>query len=233
MGRERIIDRFDKYMEYKHLSDNKVTNQLGLSNGVIGKSRKEGRDLSDRVVEKVEKYYKDLNPNWLRYGEGEMLINSHLALATFIKKDKKIPLYDDAPTRGGTNEMVANVDDAARPTEWIDAGDWFPSATSAIYHYGDSMIEYPSGCILALKRVNDCRLLINGENYVIETEEFRITKQIQVDGDDIIAYSSNRETYPDGRQIHSPIRIPKEAIRHLDLVLGCVIKKFSTPVRIR
>ena len=146
---------------------------------------------------------------------------------------KKIPLYDDAPTIGGVNDQVAMVDDTSRPTEWIDAGDWFPTATSAIHHYGDSMVEYPSGCILALKRVNDPRLLINGENYVIETDEYRITKQIQDDGDCIIAYSSNQETYPDGRQIHSPIRIPKDAIRHLDLVLGCVIKKFSTPVRIR
>ncbi|MBR4755321.1 MAG: hypothetical protein IK076_00090 [Bacteroidales bacterium] len=172
------------------------------------------------MVEKIENFYKDLNPDWLRYGEGEMLLK------------KRIPLYNDDATIGGTNEMTANMD-AARPTEWIDAGDWFPTATSAMHHYGDSMVEYPSGCILALKRVNDSRLLINGENYVIETEEFRITKQIQDDGDAIIAYSSNRETYPDGRLIHSPIRIPKESIRHLDLVLGCVIRKFSTPVKIR
>ena len=148
-------------------------------------------------------------------------------------KKKKIPLYDDVATIGGNNDQVANVDDSARPTEWIDAGDWFPTATSAIHHYGDSMTEYPSGCILALKRVNDSRFLLNGENYVIETDEFRITKRILDDGDDIIAYSTNTETYPDGRLVHAPIRIPKEAIRHLDLVLGCVIRKFSTPVRIR
>ena len=165
-----------------------------------------------------------LNPMWLLTGEGEM----------FIKEgEKKIPLYDDVDTIGGNNGVVANVDDGARVTEWIDAGDWFPAATSAIHHYGDSMIEYPSGCILALKRVNDPRLLINGENYVIETDEFRVTKQLQDDGDCIIAYSTNRETYPDGRLIHAPFRIPKEAIRHLDLVLGCVIRKFSNPIKIK
>lgn len=225
MSDTRRIDRFDQYAKYKHLSDNKVTTQLGLSNGVIGKSRKDGRDLSDRVVEIIANFYSDLNKNWLLYGEGEMLNTP--------SSGRKIPLYNDVATIGGNNEQVANVDDAARPTEWIDAGDWFPSATSAIHHYGDSMVEYPSGCILALKRVNDPRLLINGENYVIETDEFRITKQLQDDGDFIMAYSSNRETYPDGRLIHSPIRIPKDAIRHLDLVLGCVIKRFSTPINIR
>lgn len=165
-----------------------------------------------------------ISPQWLLTGEGEMFSNT---------KGKRIPLYDDAATIGGYNDVVANVDDEARVTEWVDAGDWFPAATSAIHHYGDSMTEYPSGCILALKRVNDPRLLINGENYVIETDEFRVTKQIQDDGDSIMAYSTNRETYPDGRLIHAPFRIPKEAIRHIDLVLGCVIRKFSTPVMIK
>lgn len=217
------IDRFDVYMSYKKLNDNKVTKQLSLSNGVLGKSRKEGRDLSDKVIEKIEKYYPDLNIDWLVTGDGEM-----------IRADKKIPLYDDDATIGGTNGMVANVDDQARVTEWIDAGDWFPSATSAIHHYGDSMVEYPSGSILALKRVTDARALLNGEHYVIETDEFRITKQILDDGDAIIAYSTNKETYPDGRLIYAPIRIPKSAIRHMDLVLGCVTKRFGNgPINLK
>lgn len=70
----RIIERFDLYMKCNGLNDNKVTTQLMLSNGTIGKSRKEGRDLSDRVVEKIEKFYTDINPEWLRFGTGEMLL---------------------------------------------------------------------------------------------------------------------------------------------------------------
>ena len=220
MGEDRMIDRFDKYLKYKHLSDNQVTKHLDLSNGVIGKSRNEGRDLSRKVIEKIENFYTDLNTEWLITGEGEML-----------KSTCKIPLYDTASI-GGVNEMTADMT-AAQPAEWINAGDWFPKATSAIYHYGDSMNEYPSGCILVLKRVNNPALLVNGENYVIETDEFRITKQLQDDGDSIIAYSTNNDTYPDGRIIHAPIRIPKEEIRHLDLVLGCVIKSYNTPIKIR
>ena len=69
----RMIDRFDLYMKYKRLNDNQVSKQLGLTNGVIGKSRKEGRDLSARVLELIENYYTDLNISWLRTGEGEML----------------------------------------------------------------------------------------------------------------------------------------------------------------
>ena len=141
----------------------------------------------------------------------------------------RIPLYDEAVTIGGKNGAVADVSSAAKPSAWIDAGDWFPSATAAMCHYGDSMVEYPSGCILVLKRVQDPRLIVNGAHYVIETDEFRITKQVQDDGGEYItAYSSNRDTYPDGHLVYAPIRIPKDAIRHLDLVLGCVIKRFSS-----
>ncbi len=69
----RKIDRFDKYMAFKELNDNKVTIQLGLSIGTLGKSRKEGRDLSDRVIEQILNFYTDLNKIWLLTGEGKML----------------------------------------------------------------------------------------------------------------------------------------------------------------
>lgn len=166
----------------------------------------------------------------------EFNINPIDLLKKELPNKKRIPFYDDIATIGGINDLVADTDNGqSHVSEWIDAGDWFPEATAAIRHYGDSMVEYPSGSILALKRVNDRRLIINGRNYVIETSEFRITKQLQDDGGDyIIAYSSNKETYPDGHQIHSPIRIPKDTIRHIDLVLGCVQKEYSNgaiPIR--
>ena len=219
----RIIDRLDLYIKEKGLNDNVVTVDCGLSVGALNKARKGTTNLGLTAVERILKIYNDINRDWLLTGEGEMLKTP---------QKKQIPLYDDDVTMGGMNGSVADVNTAARPTEGIDAGDWFPNATSAMHHYGDSMIEYPSGCILALKRVNDPRLLINGENYVIETDEFRITKQVQDEGEYIMAYSSNRETYPDGHLIYSPIKIPKDSIRHLDLVLGCVIKKFSAPIMI-
>ena len=67
------IDRFDKYMKYKGLNDNKVTIQLALSVGTLGKSRKSDRDLSDKVIEKILNFYTDLNRVWLLTGEGEMI----------------------------------------------------------------------------------------------------------------------------------------------------------------
>lgn len=99
------------------------------------------------------------------------------------------------------------------------------TATHVIRHYGDSMVEYPGGSLLAVKKVEDSCLLLNGENYVIETDEYTITRKIYDDGGSILAYSTNKGTLPDGQPV-PPTRIPKDAIRHLFLVLGCVSRRF-------
>ncbi len=142
-------------------------------------------------------------------------------------KNDKIPFYNEVVSVGGSNIRSDITVPHGAPAEWVNAGDWFPGATSAIRHYGDSMIEYPSGSILVLKRVIDARLIIWGRNYSIETSEYRVTKRLQDGGaEHFIAYSTNKDTYPDGKQIHEPFMIPKELVRHIDLVLGLVGKEF-------
>ena len=195
----------------------------------------------------------DVNPDWLLSGRGEMLRtvsnqNVHNSTRTHYsntaepsqtvqnqRKDTEnilqrrniIPLYSDISSIGGNNELVSNMDGVSQPVEYIDTGDWFIDATAAIRHYGDSMTEYPPGCILALKEVQERQLLIWGENYVIETSEYRITKRIQRGKSEkhIKACSSNIEMYPDGALIHEPIDIAWSDIRKIFLVLGHVIKK--------
>jgi len=76
-----------------------------------------------------------------------------------------IPIYDDISTIGGKLEKgySANMKSSySAPTEWIEPGDWFKGVTAAIRHYEESMIEYPKGCVLALKEVQEWRLLIPG-----------------------------------------------------------------------
>lgn len=217
---QTIKDRLKLFIKTQGIGQGKFEVKCGLSNGYVNNIR---QSIQPDKLQKIALAFPNLNTGWLMTGEGEMLRNA----SSLPQPRKKIPVYD-SQTIGGHNGTDANTDTPARIAEEIDAGDWFPEATAAIHHYGDSMVEYPSGSILALKRVNDRRLIINGRNYVIETTEFRVTKQLQYDGGDyIMAYSSNPETYPDGRQIHSPIRIPVETVRHIDLVLGCVTKEYS------
>ena len=169
----------------------------------------------------------DISPEWLLTGKGEMLKGQTSEPA---KGKNLIPFYEDVSTIGGHNSISAAVDGHMPANELIDAGDWFNDATAAIRHYGDSMVEYPSGCILALKLVQDKSQIILGANYCIETDEFRVTKRLQTCNDESVfmAYSSNTETYPDGTPIHQPFAIPKASIRRLYLVLGYVVKQLSS-----
>ena len=92
----RIIDRFDEYMTFKHLNDNRATKDLGFSIGMIGKSRSEGRDLSKKAVQRILAIYNDIDETWFKTGEGEMICeprNSRLGL--FGKEPKQEEEIDD------------------------------------------------------------------------------------------------------------------------------------------
>jgi hypothetical protein len=70
---ERIIDRFDKYMEYRGLNDNRVTVQLNISRSRLAKSREENRELSKKMIELILNFYNDIEEKWLLSGIGEMI----------------------------------------------------------------------------------------------------------------------------------------------------------------
>lgn len=99
------IKRFDNYMVAKGLNDNRVTKEVGLSVGTLGKSRKENRDLSDKVVEQLLNFYKDLSRDWLLKGEGEMLKNT-----SYSQNVSPTVLADDHSTAIAGNKNVVNAD---------------------------------------------------------------------------------------------------------------------------
>ncbi len=191
-----------------------------------GKSKK--TPLNSNAIADILTIYPDVNPEWLLTGNGEMLKQNIEVPSTNSKN--LIPLYDDVGTIGGSN-MIADTSGTSTPTEYIDAGGWFKDVTAAIRHYGDSMSEYPNGCILALRKITNIRGIVWGRNYVIETRDIRVTKRMQTCQDDdecIMAYSTNTETYPDGRLVHEPFKIYKEDILQIFLVIGRVVKEYSS-----
>ncbi|MDR0681818.1 MAG: hypothetical protein LBG15_08235 [Dysgonamonadaceae bacterium] len=223
---ENTIQRIKKFIDYKGISVRLFEQNTGMSNGSFASQLKNNKTIGVDKLENILHIYKELNTEWLLTGAGPMLKFD-------IQKQeqrKLIPVYNDVSTIGGVNEKIANMEGVTQPSEWIDGGDWFSEATSAIHHYGDSMIEYPSGCILALKRITNIQMIIWGKNYVIETDEYRITKRLQrgLSEEYIRAYSTNKETYQDGTLIHQPIDILLTSIRRLELVLGYVVKEQSS-----
>ena len=141
--------------------------QPTLNNIVANRLSKPFAENLSRIANSIEL----LNSGWLLTGEGEMLKDNKKSDISDISSERKnlIPFYDNVATVGGHLNMSADVDTPhSVPTEYIDTGDWFREATAAIRHYEDSMDEYPSGCILALKEVKDRQLVVPGRDYVIE-----------------------------------------------------------------
>ncbi len=213
-----------QFIDYKDISKYKFYKETGITRGVLDQNNGMSEENTARFLAK----YPEINPDWLLTGKGEMLKATETSETS--NKKNMIPFYEDVETIGGNN-LVANVEPTYNTSLFIDAGDWFSGATAAIRHYNDSMIEYPSGCILAIKKINDKNEIVWGRNYVIETAERRITKQIaELDEEHIICYSTNTETHFDGRPKHQPITIRKEDIVHIFRVLGSVNKEESTGI---
>ena len=90
---------------------------------------------------------------------------------------KKIPFYDCVSINGVRS--VADLTAITQPADYIDPGDLFRDADAGMRTYEDSMLEYPSGCAIFLKEVHNKELVVFGNDYVIETSEYRVTKRLQ------------------------------------------------------
>lgn len=189
----RKIERFDKYMEAKGLNDNKVTNELSLSVGLLGKSRKENRDLSDKVIEQILNFYTDLNKVWLLTGEGEMLQSGADSTET-TDVANKIPLLPVSAQGGSLNDFVVSVkeSDCERIISPIKDAEYAMSVS------GDSMSpEYPSGSQILIKRINEKAFIDWGRTYVLDTCNGTVIKRLfpTESKDRVICKSINPE-YP-------------------------------------
>lgn len=244
-----IQERILQYLENKDITPYKFCKDLGFPMGYLNKRGVIGTDKYLKII----KYCKDLSPEWLLTGEGDMLkprvediknmtkeeqikALKQIASGEFFKKSNIVPFYENVATIGGT-QLSADLSPVTAPTAYIDLGSMFPSANAAIRHFGESMREYPNGCILAIKKLNHLKSIIWGQNYVVETDEIRVTKKLQTCKDDkncIMAYSTNPSTHPDGTPIHEPFPIAKEDIRNLFQVVGHIVQEQnSAPIIFR
>lgn len=221
------IDRFDKYMKYKGLNDNKVTIQLALSVGTLGKSRKSDRDLSDKVIEKILNFYTDLNRVWLLTGEGEMIKNNLTTQHYYggdTEKQKSgepqmfiVPLMPISAKGGTLDEFSRGImeNDCEKVLSPIKGADF------AITVCGDSMSpDYPSGCHILIKKIEERAFIDWGKVFVLDTINGTIIKKLMPVADDpskIRCISINPE-YP-------PYEISLEYVRGIYRVLMCMSLK--------
>jgi len=202
-----FFNRLDKYMSYSGLNENKLTIEVNISNGLIGKARKRGA-LSQDNISKILHCYDDLDANWLFTGEGQMLKQQNYNLKEAkdvyqLKSDRLvdeqfIPLYN-LEASAGLVELFQNHNDL-KPIDTIHIPN-LPKCDGAVFITGDSM--YPllkSGDIVAYKQITDFENdIFWGEMYLISIEiageEYISVKYIQKSekGDQYIKLVSKNE----------------------------------------
>ncbi|WGK93761.1 MULTISPECIES: helix-turn-helix transcriptional regulator [Flavobacterium] len=219
-----ISERIKQFIDYKRLSVNKFSDSVGASNSYFNKTIKNNTTIGSDRLESILRTYPEINPLWLLTGKGNML--KETKSEKIEEETRLIPLYGGVVTAS----LVGNtMDPTSQPIEMINAGDWFKDGDCAMRVYGDSMSpNYTSGSIVVMKEVKNKALILPGEDYMVETSEYRVLKRLQkseVKGC-ILACSTNEEVWESGsmkgRSIYEPFDIFIDDITRLYLILGTV-----------
>ena len=230
---ERVIDRFDKYLRTKGLNDNQVTVSLGLSQGLIGKSRGKGRDLSSKLANKILDFYPDLSRVWLLTGEGEMLnggssqtIPATIELQTQTELNEKnaVKWYYELDASAGDALFEDNEINA--PYKYINVPGF--EGCFGLNLTGDSMLNTAQSGDIVVVRPREVQTIINGEIYLVVTRDSqRMVKRLVASGyseDAIITCISDN---PDKTR-YADMKIQADLIHKIFRVAGFVsIKRMA------
>lgn len=231
MDKTLILNKLQSHFNFK--KDSEFADFLGISGQLLSKWKLRKTFDIDVLYTKCT----GISADYLLSGKGSMIKTNLDVLGepseTYHREEKKlIPLYDGVVTAG--MQETAILDPTHEPVEMIDAGDWFRDATAAMRVHGDSMYpEYKSGSIAALREVQNKRLVVYGQDYLIETTEYRVIKRLQKSdlAQNWLACSVNEETYvSNGRLIHEPFDIHIDDVLRLYQVLGNVKRNQSSTV---
>ncbi|MFV0313462.1 MAG: helix-turn-helix transcriptional regulator [Dysgonomonas sp.] len=217
-----IQERIIEYIGIKGITPYKFSKDLGLSMGYLDKRGAIGTDKYLKIIE----YYKDINPEWLLTGKGNMLKVDKISdsekgdtivseLHVNYKKSNSISLYDVSAAAGfGSFDEMISTEKVVGTYVIPD----FKNADWMIYVKGSSMYpKYSSGDIIACRVLYESRFIQWNKVYVIATREQGIlVKRIdQSDKEDCLLAVSDNPAY-------KPFYIPTDEILGIALVVGVI-----------
>lgn len=226
-----IVEKLKEYLDNKGIAVSVAEKEIGLSNGSLSKPFNSGTTIKTDTLEKFLIHYADINSDWLLRDKAFSYHNNESETKETFQL---IPLYDGVMT---ATKMAQELTPQSEPVEMVNAGDWFRDATAAMRVHGDSMYpDYVSGSIVAMKEVFNKRLIVYGQDYLIETSEYRVLKRLQKSENkqSWLACSTNQEIWEagdlKGRLIHEPFDIHLDDVVRLYQILGSVKRNHSSRI---
>ena len=208
-------------MKNQGINDNQMTVAAGLSIGLLGKLKKNGKGMSSANIEKILSSYPNLNAEWLLTGKGDMIKSDidgeepSVPMAHHATDPNEgIPLIPIEAMAGAlTSEQTVLEYECERYVVPV-----FKGADFLIPVKGSSMYpKYSSGDIVACQRVPMSDLFFQWNKvYVIDTCQGALIKRIKPGSDkDHVLIVSDNEKY-------DPFELPCSAIHAVALVIGVI-----------
>lgn len=199
-----VKNRLEQFIKAMNLSTRSFERSINASVGFVRNIR---QSISPDKQSDILKVYPNLNMTWLLLGEGCMLREDSVVKNTSYnllelpkettKKDpqsKIVPLIPISAQGGSLNDFSTSVmnyecEKVVSPMMDVDF---------AISISGDSMApEYPSGCQVLIKRINESAFIEWGKVYVLDTCNGTIIKKLMPsESSDRVVCVSINPAYP-------------------------------------
>lgn len=215
-----VKGRLLEFLHYKRISQVDFTRMLGVSSSYVGAMRK---SISDEKLLKIRQMFPELNPDWLLYGEGEMLQDG---TDTAVDSSKQSPagahLVPLLPTEAYAGNLQAYSEGVMR-NECEMVVTQIGRAEMAIRVSGDSMTPtIPDGALLFISKISDRGFIPWGHPLVVDTDNGVVVKCLYpVKGEPgVLEARSYNPQYP-------PFEIPSDSVYGLYRILG-VLSLYTT-----
>ena len=218
----KAIERLYQYFDNKNIKSTRFEKDLGMSNGYLGIMRKRDADLGSSVLELIKNNCRDLNPEWLLTGKGNMLTeNKEATSAPVVAKseiktgEESIPLINiDAVAGFGNGTFTLSEKDIQAYYQVPD----FNGIDFMVRVKGNSMYpKYSSGDIIACRIIKESGFIQWNKPHLIATREqgLLVKRLRKCDTPDCILAVSDNTHY-------EPFEIPQKEITGIAIIIGVI-----------
>lgn len=204
--KERLI----LFLKHLGIGQLRFENNVGLSRGFVNAV---GDTIRESSLAKITAVYPELNINWLKTGEGQMLIGQELQKTEAVYYAPQLPVSAMAGTLTGFTDSIRewDLENVVVPIKGVDL---------VIPLSGDSMKpDYPEGCLLLTKRINEKAFIEWGKVFVLDTCNGIVIKQIYPSEEE------NKVKCVSINTIYPPFDVNKEDIIGWYIVLMIMARK--------